>query len=97
MAAWRPFWISDRNNLSIFDPQITPVLPTKFQVNGPFGSGDEGKIDFQDGRHGGHLGFIIHKILSIFDVQVNPMLPTNFQVNLPFGLGELAKIKKKKK
>ena len=29
--------------LSIFDLQITPMLPTKFQVNWPFGSGGEAK------------------------------------------------------
>ena len=34
------------------------------------------KIDFQDGGHGGHLGFPIGMILAIFDLQVTPMLPT---------------------
>ena len=36
------------------------------------------KIDFQDGGHGGHLGFPISMILSIFDLQVTPMLPNKF-------------------
>ena len=36
------------------------------------------KIDFQDGRHGCHLGLPIGKILAIFDLQVTPMLPTKF-------------------
>ena len=27
------------------------MLPTKFQVNWPFGSGEEEKIDFQDGAY----------------------------------------------
>ena len=49
------------------------------------------KIDFQDGGHGGHLGFPIRTILAIFDLQVTPMLPTKFQVNGPFGSGEDAK------
>ena len=50
------------------------------------------KIDFQDGRHGGHLGFMISTILAIFDViHVTPMLPSKFGVNWPFGSGEEAK------
>ena len=40
------------------------------------------KIDFQDGSHGGHLGFTIGMILPIVDLQVTPMLP---------GSGEEAK------
>ena len=38
------------------------------------------KIDFQDGHHGGHLGFQIRTILAN-DLQVTLMLPTKFQVN----------------
>ena len=32
--------------LAIFDIQVTPMLPTKFQVNWPFCSGEEAKIIF---------------------------------------------------
>ena len=67
------------------------MLPTKFRVNWPFGSGEEAKLDFQDGFHGGHLGFPIGTILAIFDLQVTPMLPTKFQVNWPLGSGVEAK------
>ena len=49
------------------------------------------KIDFQDGGHGGHLGFPIGTILAIFDLQVTPMLPSKFGVNWPFGSEEEAK------
>ena len=76
------------------------MLPTKFGVIWSFGSGEEAKkkkIDFQDGHHGGHLGFPIGTILAIFDLQVTPMLPTKFGVNWDFGSGEEAKKKKKKK
>ena len=59
------------------------MLPSKFGVNWPFGSGE----DFQDGGHGGHLGFPIGTILAIFDLQVTPMLPTKYQVNWPRGVG----------
>ena len=36
------------------------------------------KIEFQDGGHGGHLGFPIGTILAIFDLRVTLMLPTKF-------------------
>ena len=45
------------------------------------------KIDFQDGHHGGHLGFPIGTILAIFDLQVTLMLPTKYRVNWPRGVG----------
>ena len=51
----------------------------------------KGKIGFQDGVHGGHLGFPIGTILAIFYLQYTPMLPSKFGVNWPFGTGEEAK------
>ena len=46
------------------------------------GSGEEAKKkDFQDGHHGGHLGFPIGTILATFDLQVTLMLPTEFEVH----------------
>ena len=32
--------------LAIFDLQVTPMLPTKFDVNWPLGSGEEAKTRF---------------------------------------------------
>ena len=32
------------------------------------------QIDFQDGSHGGHLGFLIRMNLAIFNLQVAPMV-----------------------
>ena len=49
------------------------------------------KIGFQDGCHGGQLGFPIETILAIFHLQFTPMLPTKFRVNWPFTSGEEAK------
>ena len=40
---WRRSWIADRNGFSCFDQQVILMLLTKFQVNWPFGSGDEAK------------------------------------------------------
>ena len=40
---WRPSWISDWNHFSyFFYLQVTLMLPTKFGVNWPFGSGEDG-------------------------------------------------------
>ena len=36
--------------LAIFDLQVTPMRPTKFRVNWPFGSGEEGKNKFSRWR-----------------------------------------------
>ena len=49
------------------------------------------KIGFQDGCHGGHLGFPTSMILAIFDLDVTLMLPTKFGVNWPFDWGEEVK------
>ena len=59
-------WFPIRTMLTLFDQQVTAMLPPKFQVNWPFGSGEEGKIDFQDCGHGGHLGFPIGMSLVFF-------------------------------
>ena len=37
------------------------------------------EIDFQDGNHGGHLGFPVGMILAIFNLQVDPTLPIQFE------------------
>ena len=66
------------------------MLPIKFRVNWPFQEKKQ-KIDFQDGCHGGRLGYPIGEILAIFDLQVTLMSPTKFGVNWPFGAGEEAK------
>ena len=44
------------------------MLPTQFWVNWPSVQEKKRKIDFQDGRHGGHLGFQTGTILAIFDL-----------------------------
>ena len=60
------------------------MLPTKFKSTGPLVQ-EKQKIDFQDGRHGGHLRFPIRMTLAIFDLQVIPMLSNKFQVNWILG------------
>ena len=61
------------------------MIPTKFQVSFLLVQEKKRKIEFQDGRHGGHLGFLIGTILDIFYVHVTPMLPTKFRVKWNFG------------
>ena len=67
------------------------MLPSNLESSGLSVQEKKRKIDFQDGRHGGHLGFPIGTILAIFDLQVTLMLPSKFRVKWPFSSGEEAK------
>ena len=77
--------------LAIFDLQVTPILPIKFQLNWPSIQEKKFKIAFQDGNCGSHLVFPIRMILASFDLQVTSMILTKFQVNWPIGSGDEAK------
>ena len=48
---------------------------------------DKSKIGFQDGSCGGHLRFLISKILYSFDLQVILLLQCNFHFKSPSGSG----------
>ena len=69
------------------------MLPTKFQVNWPFSSGEEVKNRFSRWPPCSNLGFPFGTILAIFDWQVTLMLPTEFKVNWPFRSEEAKKKK----
>ena len=43
--------------------------------------------DFQDGLHGGHLGYRNKLILAILNLHVASMPPTNFQLNPTYHSG----------
>ena len=43
--------------------------------------------NFQDGRHGVHLGYHKKTILAILNLYVAPMTPIKFQLNLTYDLG----------
>ena len=43
--------------------------------------------EFQDGRHGGHLGYQNGTILAILNLYNAPMTPIKFGLNLTYGLG----------
>ena len=46
IVAMTTTWISDRNDFKYFYQQVTSMLPTKFKLNRPFGSGEEAKNRF---------------------------------------------------
>ena len=52
------------------------LLNTTFQVNWTFNSGEEAKLDFEDGGHVGPLGFPNGMILAIFDLEVTLIIST---------------------
>ena len=76
------------NDFSYFGLLVTPILPTMFCVNWPFGSREGAQNRFLSS----HLGFLIGTILTFFHFQVIPILSTKFRVNWPFGSGEEALI-----
>ena len=73
--------------LAIFDLQVNPMLPSKFGVNWPFGSGEEAKNRFSRRRPWRSSWISDGTIVAIFDLQVTPMFPTKYQVNWPRGVG----------
>ena len=66
----------------MFDVQVISMLPTKFQVNWRFGSGEAAKNIFSRRRPS---WISDRNNFSNFDLQVTLMLSTKFQVNWPFG------------
>ena len=69
MAVMAAMLVSNQSGFSYFYLYVTPMLPTKFQVNWPFVSGVEEKNRFSRWPHG-HLGFLIGTILAIFDLKL---------------------------
>ena len=43
--------------------------------------------EFQDGRHGGHLGYRNRTILGILNLYVALMPPIKLRLNLTYGFG----------
>ena len=74
--------------LAIFDLQVTLMLPSKFGVNWPFGSGEEAKNRFSRWQPL-RPSWISdrHDFSFFFDLQVTLMLPSKFGVNWPRGVG----------
>ena len=43
--------------------------------------------EFQDGRHGGHLGYQNGIVLAILNLCLTVLPPIKFRLNLTYGLG----------
>ena len=66
------------------------MLIIKLRLNLTYGLGWDNKIsfeDFQNGRHGGHLGYRNGTILAILNLQVAKIPPTKFKLNPTYGSG----------
>ena len=83
----RPSWISERNDFSNLESlcygdashQVTAQSDTVWEQM----SFDK----YQDGRHGGHLGYRNRTILTILNFRVTVMPPIKFWLNPTYGLG----------
>ena len=67
------------------------MLPTKFGVSRPFGSGEEAKNIFLRWQAWWPPWISNQNDFSYFDLIVTPMLPIKFQDNQPFVSGEKVK------
>ena len=77
--------------LAIFHLQVTLVLPTKFQVIWPFGSGGEAQNRFF--KIAAMVTILDFRLkLALFDLQVTQRLPSKSQVNWTFNSREESKI-----
>ena len=73
--------------LAILNLYVAPMPPIKFHSIRLNFWEEMSFEDFQDGRHGGHLGYRKGKILAILILYVALMPPIKFQPNLTDGLG----------
>ena len=70
--------------LTIFDLQVIPMLPTKFQIHWPYGSGKEAKDIFSRWQPCSHHRFPIGIILAFVYLQITLKLSTKFQLAFRF-------------
>ena len=68
-------------NLAVLNLQISPMPPTKFQLNPTYLPEQISFQDFQAGHHGGHLGYWNGTSLAILNLHVTPMPPTKVGLN----------------
>ena len=74
---WRPSWISEQNNFSNSESLLLWCLPSSFGSIG-LTVWEMSFEEFQDGRHGSHLGYRKWTILAVHNLHVAPMSPFEF-------------------
>ena len=74
LPPWSSSWILELNDSAILNLHFTTMPPIKFPLNLTF-------KEFQDGHHGGHLGYLNGTILAILNLCVTVMPPIKFQLN----------------
>ena len=72
--------------IAILNLYVAPMPPIKFWLNPTYGLEEVSFEEFQDGRHGGYLGYRNGTILAILNLYVALMPPITFQLNLTHGL-----------
>ena len=77
--------------LAIFDLRVTPMLPIKFQVNWPFGSGEEAKNRFSRWLPWRPSWISDWHDFSYFWSTSHPNVSYQVWVNWPFSAGDEAK------
>ena len=82
---------SELSYLLLIDLQATSILPMKFRVNCPFGSGEKVQNRFSTWLLGRPSWISDQNDLAIFDLQVTPLLPIKFRA---YGLS--IQVKKRK-
>ena len=73
--------------LAILNLHVSPMPPTKFQLNQLTVRKHMSLEDFQDGGHGSYLGYRNGMILAILNLHVTPMPPTKFWLNMTYHSG----------
>ena len=83
-SSWIPEWNNFSNSESLYLPlrclqsSFCSIRPTVWEMSFE---------EFQDGRHGSHLGYLKGRILAFLNLYNAPMPPITFGLNLTYGLG----------
>ena len=84
---WRPSWMLEWNQFSSSEFPSPQCLPPSFSSIRLTILEQMSLQDFQDGHHGGQLGYWNGTYLAILNLQITPMPPNKFQLNLTYSLG----------
>ena len=85
-VVWK-IWISERNNFSNSESLCRSDASLKVSAQSDMVWEEMSFEEFQDGRHGGHLGYRNGTRLAILNLCVTVMPPIQFSLNPTCGLG----------